>query len=87
MKRTYYQSDKNNSSFSTIKNKNTNLNHSFLKRSSNDLAKNKVYAVEKEKGNNVNTVQRSSIKKGSSFTIKKEMLKNIDYLIYRSNKI
>ncbi len=86
MKRTYYQSDKHNSSFSSIKTKNANLNNSFLKRSCNDLAKNNCNIVEKDKGT-VNTLQRNLAKKASSFTIKKEMLRNIDYLIYRSNKI
>jgi hypothetical protein len=87
MKRTYYQSDKHNSSFSSIKTKNANLNNSFLKRSCNDIAKNTCNINDKEKGNTVNSLHRNLAKKVSSFTIKKEMLRNIDYLIYRSNKI
>ena len=89
MKRTYNLKDKHNSSYSNCKNKsNTNLNNSFLKKTNNEIGKMRYDNVEeKEKPSSNKILQKNIINKVSAIKIKKEMLKNIDYLIYRSNKI
>lgn len=63
------------------------LNNSCLKRSTNEISQKNYFAVEKDRPSLYKNVNVVSMKNKAGGIIKKQLLKNLEFLIYRSNKV